>query len=363
MTIHFLISRFARITLLISVIVACLPPAIAQSQGAATGARTFVDDAGRQVTLPAKIERVYAAGPPASVLVMSIAPEKLLGWTRAMKPDEAPFLPPKLVSLPELGRLTGRGNTANVEVVLKNKPDIIIDIGSVNANFASLADRVTDETKVPYILLDGKLENLPQQIEKIARILGETNRAKPLLDYVNASFNDLKTKIATIPADKRPEAYYARGNNGLTTGLQGSINVEMLAFLGAKNVAGASPAGTANLAQVGFEQVVLWNPNFIVTNDPVFYREVWSRPEWQIIRAVRTKRVFLSPNLPFGWFDFPPGANRLIGLKWLANLLYPETFKYDLAKEIETVYTLLYQQKPTREQIAKILGEPGVLPK
>jgi iron complex transport system substrate-binding protein len=353
--------NLVRIGVMLAIAAGSLLPAFAQPQSAAP--RTFVDDAGRQIALPSRIERVYAAGPPASVLVMAIAPEKLLGWTRAMKPDEAAFLPPKLVSLPELGRLTGRGNTANVEVVLKTKPDIIIDIGSVNPNFASLADRVTAETKIPYILLDGKLESLPQHIEKIARILGETNRAKPLLDYVNASFADLKTKIATIPVDKRPDAYYARGNNGLTTGLQGSINVEMLAFLGAKNVAGAASSGTANLAQVGFEQVVLWNPNFIVTNDPVFYRDVWSRPEWQIIRAVRAKRVFLSPNLPFGWFDFPPGANRLIGLKWLANLLYPDTFKYDLAKEIETVYTLLYQQKPTREQIAKILAEPGVLPK
>jgi iron complex transport system substrate-binding protein len=333
--------------------------------GSTVCAQTFVDDAGRKIELPRKIERVYAAGPPASVLVMAIAPEKLIGWTRAMKPDEAPFLPPQLVNLPELGRLTGRGNTANVEVVLKAKPDIIIDVGSVNANFASLADRVTQETKIPYILLDGKLDTLPQQIERIARILGEGKRAKPLLDYVNTTFADLKARIATIPIDKRPEAYYARGNNGLTTGLPGSINVEMLEFLGAKNVSGVGTgsAGMANLAQVGFEQVVLWNPNFIVTNDPVFYRDVWKRDEWQTIRAVRNKRVFLSPNLPFGWFDFPPGANRLIGLKWLANLLYPETFKFDLAKEIEIVYTLLYQQKPTREQIAKILGEPGVLPK
>ncbi|MFN5190886.1 MAG: hypothetical protein ACK5DL_07125, partial [Burkholderiales bacterium] len=54
------------------------------------GAQTFVDDAGRRIELPRKIERVYAAGPPASVLVMAIAPEKLIGWTRAMKPDEAP---------------------------------------------------------------------------------------------------------------------------------------------------------------------------------------------------------------------------------------------------------------------------------
>ena len=30
-------------------------------------ARPFVDDAGRKVEIPDKVERVYAAGPPASV--------------------------------------------------------------------------------------------------------------------------------------------------------------------------------------------------------------------------------------------------------------------------------------------------------
>jgi iron complex transport system substrate-binding protein len=329
--------------------------------------RTFTDDAGRKVTLPTKVERVYAAGPPASVLVMAIAPEKLLGWTRALKPEEAAFLAPRLSALPELGRLTGRGNTANVEVVLKAKPDLIIDIGSVNANFASLADRVTEETKIPYVLLDGRLDTLPQQIEKLSVLLGERERAKPLLAYVNASFADLKSRVAKIPLEKRPEVYYARGANGLTTGLPGSINVEMLEFLGARHALSATGAtvgpGQANIAQVGFEQVVLANPSLIITNDPTFAREVWTRAEWQSIRAVRAKRVYLSPHLPFGWFDFPPGANRLIGLKWLANLLYPETFQFDLAKEIETVYTLLYQQKPTRDQIARILAEPNVLPK
>ncbi len=324
----------------------------------------FIDDAGRSVMLPSKIDRIYAAGPPASVLIMAIAPEKLLGWTRGIRPNEAAFMPSKLAQLPELGRLTGRGNTANVEIVLKAKPDIIIDIGSVNANFASLADRVTQETKIPYVLLDGRLDTLPQQIEKLARVLGESKRARPLLDYVNASFTELKSRIAVIPGANRPEVFYARGPSGLTTGLTGSINVEMLEFLGARNVASApGTPGVGNLAQVGFEQVVLWNPPTIITNDPVFYREVWTRAEWQSIRAVRNKRVFLSPNLPFGWFDFPPGANRLIGLKWLANILYPDTFKYDLGKEVAIVYGLLYQQAPTPEQIAKLLAEPGVMPK
>ena len=40
--------------------------------------------------------------------------------------------------------------------------------------------------------------------------------------------------------------------------------------------------------------------------------------------AVREKRVYLSPTAPFGWIDRPPSLNRVIGLKWLAGLFYPE---------------------------------------
>jgi len=322
---------------------------------------TFTDDAGRVVNLPDKIERVYAAGPPASVLVLALAPDKLIGWTRAFRANEQAFLPKKYAELPELGRLTGRGNTANSEVVLKAKADLIIDIGATGGTYISLADRVQAETGIPYILLDGRLATLPQQIDKLGRILGAEARAKELAGYTTRTFEDIQSRLAKIPAERRPEVLYARGPQGLTTGLGGSINVEMLEWIGARNVASGQPGN--GLAQIGFEQVVLWNPQVIIANDPNFYREVWARPEWAVIRAVRDKRVHLSPNLPFGWFDYPPGANRLIGLKWLANLLYPGEFKYDLAKEVETFYSLFYLQKPSVEQVAKILGEPGVLPK
>ena len=53
-------------------------------------------------------------------------------------------------------------------------------------------------------------------------------------------------------------------------------------------------------------------------------------PLWQSVRAVRDGRVHLSPKLPFGWVDFPPGVNRLIGLWWLGQRVYPERFPEDL---------------------------------
>jgi len=326
----------------------------------ALAARDFVDDAGRKVSLPDKVTRVYAAGPPASVLVFALAPDTLVGWTRGFRPDEAAWIPEKYAKLPELGRLTGRGNTANVEVVLQVKPDLIVDMGSTNATFASLADRVQQQTGIPYILLDGRLSTTTQQIEKLATALGVEARGKELSAYASRLLDGMQSKIAAVPADKRPRVYYARGPQGLTTGLAGSINVEAIEFLGAKNVAAGQTGGLTN---VGLEMVVLWDPPVIVTNDPNFYREVWKLPVWNSVEAVRKKRVYLSPHPPFGWFDYPPGANRLVGLLWLSEILYPDQFRHDLRKEVATFYKLFYHREPTTQQLDALLGEPGVAPR
>src|SRR4030095_6955 len=79
---------------------------------------------------------------PASVFVYTLAPEKLLGWNRPLTPEERAYIPSRYANLPTLGRLTGRGNTANVEVMLASHPDVIIDYGVVNPTYVSLADRV-----------------------------------------------------------------------------------------------------------------------------------------------------------------------------------------------------------------------------
>ena len=93
-------------------------PALAAFCMCASHAQTSITDAtGRTLRVPVDIRKVYAAGPPASVFVLALAPEELAGWDRAPTPDELAYLPPEVARLPVLGRLTGRGNTANVEVV------------------------------------------------------------------------------------------------------------------------------------------------------------------------------------------------------------------------------------------------------
>jgi iron complex transport system substrate-binding protein len=118
----------------------------------AADTRTATDSAGRRAEVPARIERVYAAGGPASISLYTLAPEKMLGWTRPLGPEERAFVPARYADLPTLGRLTGRGNTANVEVVPAARPDFIFDYGSLTATYRSLADRMQQQAGVPYLL-------------------------------------------------------------------------------------------------------------------------------------------------------------------------------------------------------------------
>jgi hypothetical protein len=53
---------------------------------------TVTDSAGGTVDVPDKVGRLYASGPPASVLVYALAPETLIGWPRALRCNEIPYI-------------------------------------------------------------------------------------------------------------------------------------------------------------------------------------------------------------------------------------------------------------------------------
>jgi len=317
--------------------------------------KAIVDATGREIAPPAKIERVYAAGPPASMLVFAIAPDKLLGWTRAFRPNEAQFVDPKYAALPELGRLTGRGNSANVEVILKARADLIVDAGSTGDTLASLATQVQQQTGIAYALFDGRIEAMPAALRALGRLMGDAARGAELAAWYEKELAEAKQRVAR--ASTKPRVYYGRGPAGLQTGGKGSINVEILDFLGADNVAAEARPG---LTVVSIEQVLLWNPEVVLTTDPDFWKLAWQDPRWRAVAAVEKKQVYLSPHLPFGWFDFPPGPNRLLGIWWAGKLLYPAQFDVDLRAKVIEFHRRFYHRQPSAAQLDALLGEPGV---
>jgi len=316
-------------------------------------AATVSDAAGRPIAIPNTVARVFPAGPPAAIVLYTVAPDLLLGWPRANRPEECAFMLPDICTRPEVGRITGRGNTANLEAVLALKPDLILDVGSTSATFVSLAERVQEQTGIPYALLDGRFAATVATLRKVGELTHHETKADALAAYAEQGLATIKARVDAIPPAQRPRVYYARGPRGLETGLGGSINVETIEFLGARNVAAERQGG---LAIVSIEQVLVWNPEIIVTIDQDFAANVTSDPQWAAVAAVRAGRVHLSPKLPFGWVDFPPSVNRLIGLWWLAKILYPAHFPEDMQALTRDFYARFYHVTPSDTDIARVLA-------
>jgi iron complex transport system substrate-binding protein len=321
-------------------------------------ARSVTDSGGRRVEIPDRVSRVFAAGPPASTLLYVLAPQDMIGWVRAPRDVEKPYLLPAVRDLPELGRLTGRGDTLNLERLIAEKPDLVIDFGTINDTYRSLADRIQSQTGIPYLLIDGRFENTPTALRLLADILGVKERGETLARGAEEILVQVDRVLASVPADRLPRVYLARGPEGLETGSRGSINTEIIERGGAVNVvAGVREKG--GIVTVSPEQLVAWAPDTIITLDRNFRKDVAQKSEWKPVPAVTTGRVFLAPNLPYGFIDAPPSVNRLIGLTWLLHTLYPDKAPGNLREQVRSFYQLFYQVDLNDQYLRRLLDSGG----
>ena len=313
----------------------------------------LTDSAGRKLTLPRRVDRVLPAGTPAAIVLYTLAPETLIGWPRANPPAELEFLLPGVAARPTVGWITSRGNAANLEAVLAERPDLIVDSGALLPTYVELADRVQAQTGVPYALLDGSFAAIARSYGVLGELMGRQARARELGQYADDTLRTVTARVARVPAAQRPRVYYARGPAGLETGLGGSINIEILEFMGLAVVSAGQRGG---MGTVSIEQVLQWNPEVIVTIDPGFAATVRDNPLWKGVRAVREGRVYLAPKSPFNWFDFPPSVNRLPGLWWLGKLLFPAQFPEDLRTLARDFNRLFYGVSLSDEQLGRMLA-------
>src|SRR5262249_42764802 len=153
--------------------------------------------------------------------------------------------------------------------------DLIIDFGTINETYRSLADRVQSQTGIPYVLVDGRFENTAAGVRLLAGILGVNDRGERIARYAEQTFGEVDRVLAAVPASKRPHVYLARGPAGLETGSRGSINTEIIERGGGVNVVeGLRERG--GLVTASPEQVIAWSPDTIVTLDRAFSDSVRS---------------------------------------------------------------------------------------
>ena len=115
----------------------------------------------------------------------------------------------------------------------------------------------------------------------------------------------------------------------------------------------------AGLVTASMEQVIAWAPDTIITVDPAFKAAAAKDPAWAKVPAVANNRVFLAPDAPFGFIDSPPGLNRLVGLEWLMQILYPDRVSGEIRSRVRAFYRLFYQVEVADADLDRLLGLPA----
>nr|WP_273702452.1 ABC transporter substrate-binding protein [Tepidanaerobacter syntrophicus] len=267
------------------------------------------------------------------------------------------YILPKYRNLPNLG---GAGNNhPNAEEILKLKPDIIVYVTDINETNISTAEQFQNELNIPVAVLNGDIEKTADTYAMLGKITGKETAAENLCAYIKETIQDIQNKVKSIPEDKKIKVYYAEGNDGLETDPKGSGHMQVLDMVGGINVAEVPKIEGSGRLKVSIEQLLNWNPDLIIAwadDRGGYYSKIFKDKSWSGIKAVKNGEVYEIPNFPFSWFDRPPSVNRILGLKWLGNLLYPNVFDYNVKKEVKYFYEQFYHYKLTEEELEKLVN-------
>ena len=321
--------------------------------------REITDMAGRKVTVPAAedIESVFSTGPVAAIFMYMVAPDKLLGWNYELNDVVKSIILEKYHDLPNFGM----GDAINYEAVIAANPTIALNCGKINDAMVSDCDALSKSLGIPVIAVDNELNNSAEAFRFMGELLGVEDHAEELAEYSEKIFTDIAS-LADIPEDEKVSVYFGNGEDSLETAPRGSQHAQILDAVNVTNVADLE-LGDGSRVQISAEQLLAWNPDVIVVNgEPKADKsgnsaaeDILSNPDYASLKAVQDNKVYGTPNAPFSWVDRPAGPNRLIGMRWLSAVVYPEYIKCDVNEEIREFFNLFYHVDLSDEQLENVL--------
>ena len=316
-----------------------------------TQAREITDMAGRQVVVPDRITRIYAAQPYTHVLTYMLAPDMLIGHLSIIGDRDRRFLRPEAAKLPVLGGAPGSGQQVNMETVLAARPDIVLMKGNVRSDPDRAAEKFA-QIGLPVVFVDLEaIDDYPAGIEFFGRLIGRADPAKQLADHARQVLADVDRAVTAIPEDKRLRVYYAESADGLATECDQSFHADAIRRAGGTIVHHCLLKTHMGMEKVSLEQIIAYNPEVIVANDPQFAAMAYADPRWAGIKAVAEHRILTVPHTPFNWIDRPPSVMRIAGIQWLAHRFYPKAYAIDLRRELREFHRQYLGIDPVAEDL------------
>lgn len=310
--------------------------------------RVFVDDLGREVTLPDTIERFVPSGPLPQIYVYAIAPEMLVGLASRFYDTAEGIIPQEHMNLPYLGQLYGSADL-NIEQLALMDPQVIIDMGEPKKGIEEDLSGLEMQTTIPAVYIRSTLKDAPKAYRRLGELLGKEDEAETLAAFCERVYGRTLEIMEKVGENKK-NLLYITGDEGHNVLAKGSYQAELIDMLAENAAVVDNPVSKGTGNEVTMEQIMLWDPEFIVFAPDSVYAQVAEDATWQLMSAVKSGQYIKTPQGPHNWLGSPPAVQQYLGLIWLTAELYPEYCDYDVKAEILEFYRLFYHCELTDAQ-------------
>ena len=299
----------------------------------------FTDSVGREVELPTNIERVAVSGPLAQIVLFALCPDRLVGIASKWDKSAEQFLATEYYQLPELGQLYGSKGELNLETLLNSGAQVVIDVGEPKKSVKEDLDALTEQTGVPFVHVTATIAAMGDAYRKLGELLHMPDEAEVLAAYCDRVYADTLKIAGSV---EKANLLYITGENGLNVIAKDSYHAEIIDLLSNNLAVVESPSSKGTGNEVDMEQILLWNPDVILFAPESIYATVGADDTWKSITAIQNGAYYEVPMGPYNWMGFPPSVQRLLGMLWMAKLLYPDAADYDLYTEVANYFKLFY---------------------
>lgn len=305
--------------------------------------RTIIDNLGREVEIPTEVKTIVPLGnTPRMVAYLGIA-DMVVGIGECEKADSpikayAYVNEKNWTGLPNVGT-DAMGETAYYpEVIIEANPDVIL------CTYAKdVVEDIAKQTGIPVISVSqGTLfaEDYEQSLRILGDVCGVSDRAEEIISYINSCLEDLSTRTADVPDDKKPTVLAAAATFSGSHGIEGVYsNYPVFKIIAANDVAVGISEKVGGVL-VDREKIIEWNPDMIFldfSGSELVKTDYAANPQFYAqLKAVKDGNVYMWPNSTWHWSNV---EMPLVSAYYTGKLLYPDKFEdVDFEKKASEIF-------------------------
>ncbi len=293
---------------------------------------TVTDQAGREVTIEEEPQRLISAYYITTSLLMALDLEdRMVGIEN--DPEKRAIYglsTPDLLTLPTVGT----AKELDLEAVTSLEPDLLVLPMKLKNTVETLETLGFD-----VLLVDPEdQERLVDMIKLVALAANKEEQAQKLLAYISEQQAFLATALDGVD---QPSVYLAGNSSMLKTAGNAMYQANMIQLAGGVNV--ANEIGDTYWAEIDYEQLLTWNPDYIILAAEATYtvEDVLADPNLADCTAVQNADVYKLPNKAEAWDSPVPGS--ILGALWLANILHEDNVSdAECAARMDAYYEMFY---------------------